>query len=90
MKLERDYFGKIISYSYMGYDFLTLEDAERLRKFHYQNNAHKEYYDIKQVIWPIGFPKFVDIETSLKTGLLNWHRRESIDLASPNKEESMY
>ena len=43
MKPEFDYFGNIASYNYMGYDFPTLAEAELLKKFHYQNNAHKEY-----------------------------------------------
>ena len=41
MKPEFDYFGNIVSYNYMDYDFPTLAEAELLKKIHYQNNAHK-------------------------------------------------
>lgn len=90
MKPEFDYFGNIVSYNYMGYDFLTLSDAESLKKFHHQNGVHKEYYEIKRMIWPIGIPKFVNVKASLETGILQWYKRGDIDLFPPNIEDSMY
>lgn len=33
MKPEFDYFGNIVSYNYMDYDFPTLAEAELLKKF---------------------------------------------------------
>ena len=89
MKPEFDYFGNIISYNYMGYDFPTLADAELLKKFRYYN-AHKEYYEIKQIIWPIGVPKFVNVKASLETGILQWYKKEDINLSPPSIEDSMY
>ena len=90
MKPEFDYFGNIASYNYMGYDFPTLAEAELLKKIHYQNNAHKEYYEIKRMIWPIGMPKFVNVKASLETGILQWYKREDIDLSYPNIKDNIY
>ena len=90
MKPEFDYFGNIVSYNYIGYDFPTLAEAELLKKIHYQNNAHKEYYEIKRMIWPIGMPKFVNVKASLETGILQWYKRKDIDLSYPNIKDNMY
>lgn len=86
-QVERDYFGNIVSYTYMGYHFLSLKEAELLKEFHHKNKVHDEYFAIKRWIWPIGMPKFVDIETSLRTSILTFHKIDDIDISYPNLKD---
>ena len=83
-QVERDYYGNIISYTYMGYHFLYLNEAEQLKEFHHKNKVHDEYFAIKRWVWPIGMPKFVNIEESLKTSILTFHHIDDIDISYPN------
>lgn len=84
---ERDYSGTIVGYKYMGYDFLTLYEAEQLRAFHYKNQIRDEYYPIIKWLWPIGMPRFVDVYTSLKTGILTYYKHNDISMALPQIDD---
>ena len=46
-QVERDYYGNIISYAYMGYHFLSLKEAELLKEFHHKNKVHDEYFELR-------------------------------------------
>ena len=42
------------------------------------------------MIWPIGLPKFVNVKASLETGILQWYKKEDIDLSYPNIKDNIY
>lgn len=82
---ERDYCGVIVSYRYMGYDFLTLQEAEQLRAFHYKNRTHNEYFPILKWVWPIGSPRFVNVKDSLETNKLVFYKDEDVSHRVPDR-----
>lgn len=64
---------EIISYQYLGYHFLTLQDAEALRDLHIQLGISHKDMNITIMHWLIGIPRFIDVQTSFETGILAWY-----------------
>ena len=66
--------GNLITFEYMGYYYPFLSDAEKMRRFRWEHGLDKDcYYPIKLVIYPIGLPDFVDVDTSIETGKLTYY-----------------
>jgi hypothetical protein len=63
----------VYSYRYLGYHFLSLEDAEAFRDLHLHFGINHKDMEIAIDNWLIGAPRFVDVETSFETGILTWY-----------------
>lgn len=80
-KLRPEYnkYKMIVTYKYIGYNFLTLQDAERLRDFYREKQHPNGDYPIIQWSQCIGVPRYVDVETSLETNRLCFYKDEDIN-----------
>ena len=81
IKLEPlfDYYGQILVFKYNGMNYISLEDAEKMRHYIRSNIEVPEETDfIKIFIIGAGMPDFVNVEKSIKTGNYTFYEAEDI------------
>lgn len=87
-KVEYDYYGNIIAYKYLGKNYLSLNDAEKMRKFHWEKCLlQKEYFPISVSYEILGQPEFVNVDKSLEMGIYKFYLDEEIEWKPISKEE---
>lgn len=86
--VQYDYYGNIIVYKYLGRNYLSLDDAERVRKLHWEKGLSQgEYFPISVSYQMLGLPEFVNIDKSLETGVYKFYSDDEIEWTPIPKEE---
>jgi hypothetical protein len=86
--VQYDYYGNIIVYKYLGRSYLSLNDAEKMRKFHWQKCLlQEEYFPISVSCQILGRPEFVNVEASLEAGVYKFYLDDEIEWMPIPKEE---
>jgi hypothetical protein len=78
--VQYDYYGNIITYKYLGRNYLSLNDAEKMRKLHWEKGLlQEEYFPISVFLQICGRPEFVNVEKSFETGVYKFYLEDEID-----------
>lgn len=87
--LQFNYFGEIQAFYYVGFAYTSLEEAEKMRRYHWEMNEEKmgEYFPITQSSYILGVPRFVNVEESLKTKKYCFYDMEELNLKCPSMSE---
>lgn len=87
-KVQYDYYGNIITYKYLGRNYLSLSDAEKMRKFHWEKCLLQgEYFPISVSYEMLGPPEFVNVDKSLETGVYKFYLDDEIEWKPIPREE---
>ena len=75
-----DCYGNVIVFKYLNMNYVSLEDAEKMRKLHWEKCLLQgEYFPISISFQMCGRPEFVNIEKSLETGFYSFYSEDEID-----------
>lgn len=78
--VEYDYYGNIIVYKYLDRNYLSLNDVEKMRKFHWEKCLLQgNYFPISVSYEILGRPEFVNVDKSLETGVYKFYLDDEIE-----------
>jgi hypothetical protein len=87
-EIQYNYYGNIIVYKYLGRSYLSLDDAEKMRKLHWEKCLLQEkYLPISVSYQMLGRPEFVNVDKSLETGVYKFYSDDEIEWEPISREE---
>lgn len=89
-RIFKDYRGYFITFKYYGYNFLSVEDAEKIRCARYNAGVQgtPEEERITMFFWMIGGPgSIVNVEATLKKKVMIYYNHEDIEWYPESKSD---
>ena len=75
-----DCYGNIIVFKYLNMNYISIQDAEKMRKLHWEQCLLQgEYYPISVFLQICGRPEFVNVEKSFETGFYSFYSEDEIE-----------
>ena len=81
------YYGEIVAFKFRWMNYISLSDAERMRRYIQSKAKVGEDEEITVWLCGAGLPDFVDVDKSIETGKYNFYNSEDIQWTPTPIEE---
>ena len=91
-KVFKDYRGYIITFKYYGFHYISLADAEKVRKYRHAAGVIRgpEEEEITMFYWLIGAPqKIVNADKTISEKIIQYYDHEEIEWSPESVKEEL-